>query len=321
LSKFLKYFKKISRQKASNIKVVVLCVLAATTFWILNALNKDNYNTIVDQPIEFYYDREEYMAVEELPSNLKIEIYGNGWDLLRKYFKLNVIPFPIELTDPSAQEFILTSSFQRALAEQTSPTQLSDILEDTLKIKINKIIEEKIKVEMDTTVFPLARNIRFASDIRINPDSVLVKGPTSIIEQLQGRIVIPWEELNISENYSRVRTLDLPEGQQEFLTLDTAEVQVDFEVVEYLEGSRILDIRFLNFPSSVSLENADSTVLMEYLVDERHVDSLKSMELEAVLNYRNRNREDSTLMVRLNRIPEFLDSISFEPEKFQLVYE
>src|SRR5690606_2722030 len=110
LSNFLKYFKKISRQKASNIKVVVLCVLAATTFWILNALNKDNYNTIVDQPIEFYYDREEYMAVEELPTNLKIEIYGNGWDLLRKYFKFNVIPFPIELTDPSAQEFILTSS-------------------------------------------------------------------------------------------------------------------------------------------------------------------------------------------------------------------
>lgn len=301
--------------------MVVLCVLAATTFWILNALNKDNYNTIVDQPIEFYYDREEYMAVEELPTNLKIEIYGNGWDLLRKYFKLNVIPFPIELTDPSAQEFILTSSFQRALAEQTSPTQLSDILADTLKIKINKIIEEKIKVEMDTTIFPLAKNIRFASDIIIMPDCVLVKGPTSLIEQLQGRIVIGWEELNISENYSQVRTLNLPEGQQEFLTLDSAEVQVDFEVVEFLEGSRILDIRLLNFPSYVSLENADSTVLMEYLVDERQVDSLRSMELEGVLNFRNRNREDSTLMVRLNQIPEFLDSISFDPENFRLVYE
>ena len=112
------------------------------------------------------------MAVEELPTNLKIEIYGNGWDLLRKYFKLNVIPFPIELTDPSAQEFILTSSFQRALAEQTSPTQLSDILEDTLKIKINKIIEEKIRVEMDTLVYPLARNTRFASELKFMPDSV-----------------------------------------------------------------------------------------------------------------------------------------------------
>ena len=321
MSNFLKYFKKISRQKAANIKVVVLCVLAATTFWILNALNKDNYNTIVDQPIEFYYDREEYMAVEELPTKLKIEIYGNGWDLLRKYFNLNVLPFPIELTDPSAQEFILTSSFQRALAEQTSPTQLSDILEDTLKIKINKIIEEKIKVEMDTIVYPLAKNIRFASDIMIMPDSILVKGPTSIIEQLEGRIVIDWEEQNIRENYSKVRKIDLPEGQQEFLTLDREEVQVDFEVVEYLEGSRMLDIRFLKFPTSVSLENADSTVLMDYLVDERQVDSLKSMELEGVLNYRNRNREDSTLVVRLNQIPEFIDSLTFDPEKFRLVYE
>jgi hypothetical protein len=321
LNKLSKYLKKITRQKASNIKVVVLCVLAATTFWVLNALNKDNYNTIVNQPIEFYYDREEYRAVEELPSNIRIEIYGNGWDLLRKYFKFNVIPFPIELSDPSAQEYLLTSSFQRALAEQTSPTQLADILEDTLKIKINKIIEEKIKVVMDTSVNPLARKFRFASEIRVEPDSVTVKGPSSIIEKLQGRIIIDWEEENITENYSKSLALALPEDSQRFLELENKEVQVGFEVVEFLEGSRILDVRLLNFPSTVKLMNGDTTVIMEYLLDEREVDSLKTMELEAVLNYRNRNREDSTIMVRLNRVPVFLDSINFEPEQFKLIYE
>lgn len=321
MNKLSKYLKKITRQKASNIKVVVLCVLAATTFWVLNALNKDNYNTIVNQPIEFYYDREEYRAVEELPSNIRIEIYGNGWDLLRKYFKFNVIPFPIELSDPSAQEYLLTSSFQRALADQTAPTQLADILEDTLKIKINKIIEEKIKVEVDTSVNPLARRFRFASEIRVEPDSVTVKGPSSIIEKLQGRFMIDWEEENISENYSTSLALVLPEDYQRFLELENKEVQVGFEVVEFLEGSRILDIRLLNFPSTVKLMNGDSTVIMEYLLDEREVDSLKTMELEAVLNYRNRNRDDSTIMVRLNRVPVFLDSINFEPEQFKLIYE
>ena len=36
-------------------KVVALCFLAAATFWFLNALNKDNYNTVVDYPIEIVF--------------------------------------------------------------------------------------------------------------------------------------------------------------------------------------------------------------------------------------------------------------------------
>jgi len=53
----------ISPRQVSNIKVVVLCVAAATTFWILNALNKEDYTTIVDYPIEFEFDQEQFMAV------------------------------------------------------------------------------------------------------------------------------------------------------------------------------------------------------------------------------------------------------------------
>ncbi len=301
--------------------MVVLCVLAATTFWVLNALNKDNYTTIVDQPIEFLYDREEFMAVEELPSKIRIEINGNGWDLLRKYFKFNVVPFPIELTDPSAQDYLLPVSFQRALAEQTAPTQLTDILEDTLKINIDRIIVDTLRVMMDTTVNPLAPNIRFASDILVEPDSVEVKGPTSIVEQMGGIIYFQLDEENLRDNYHTTLTLSIPEEFEEFLVLSEDTVQVSFEVVEYLEGRRELKIRQVNFPAAVSLASQDSTVIMEFLVDERELESLDSLDLEAVLNYRNRNREDSTISVQLNQTPAYLDSISIAPNTFKLVYE
>jgi hypothetical protein len=321
LNKFQKYFKKITAQKASNIKVVVLCVLAATTFWILNALNKDNYTTVVDQPIEFYYDRQEYMAVEELPSKIRIVINGNGWDLLRKYFKFNVIPFPIELTDPSAQDYLLPNSFQRALAEQTAPTQLSDILEDTIKINIDKIIEDTLKVELDTSINPLGKNIRFASEIKIDPDSVTVRGPTSILERMEGKIILHLEDSNLNENFSRSLPLTVPTDYQRFLTLSEESVKVEFEVVQFLEGNKRLKIRKVNFPQNVTLTNNDTTIMMEYLVDEREMDALRELEIEAVLNYNNRNREDSTISPKLNKVPPFLDSIRFNPENFKLIYE
>lgn len=301
--------------------MVVLCILTATTFWILNALNKDNYTTVVDQPIEFYYDRDEYMAVEELPSKIRIEVNGNGWDLLRKYFKVKVVPFPIELSDPSAQDYLLPTTFQRSLAEQTAPTQITAILEDTLKIKIDKIVEEKLKVLLDSSANPLGRNIRFASDVIIEPDCVTVKGPTSIVNELRGSLYLDLKEKDLREDFSKPIPLSLPEERENFLTLAEKEVIVSFDVVEFLEGNRTLKLKKINFPSKVSLEEGDSTVVIEYLVDERERETLSDMKLEALLNFSNRNREDSTITAKLNRTPAFLDSVRFVPDQFKLIYE
>ena len=311
----------MSKPNASNLKVVSLCVLAATTFWILNALNKDDYTTIVEQPIEFYYDREQYMAVGELPTDLRIEINGNGWDLLRKYFNLNVIPFPIRLEDPSAQGYILSSSLQRALAEQTAPTQLAAILEDTIKLSIDKIVEGELKVVLDTATNPLAENFRLLSAVKIEPNEVTVRGPSSIIEKMDGQIFFGLGQQTISSNYSDSVSLTIPEEYRRFLVLEEKNVFVEFEVVEYLEGQKKLPIRTLNFPSTVELASSDTIVVMEYLVDEREVEALQGLKLEAILNYNNRSLEDSTVDVRLNAMPEYIDSVTFIPESFKLKYE
>ncbi|OYX23746.1 MAG: hypothetical protein B7Z16_01895, partial [Algoriphagus sp. 32-45-6] len=119
----------VSSKRISDLKVVVLCIAAATTFWILNALNKDNYSTIVDYPIEWEYDRENYMPVKPLPESVPIQISGNGWDLLRKYFNLNEPPFIINLAEPSSRNFILTSELKRPMGEFLTPTQLEGLLE------------------------------------------------------------------------------------------------------------------------------------------------------------------------------------------------
>src|SRR5690606_24486661 len=232
------------------------------------------------------------MAVEELPTKIQIEVNGNGWDLLRKHFKVNVVPFPIELTDPSAQNYLLPASFQRALAEQTAPTQLTAILDDTLKIRIDRIVDERLKVLLDTNVNPLAENIRFASEVTIQPDCVTVTGPTSILEQLGGQFLVDIGERELRDRFSGRIPLVLSEEHEEFLTLAEQEVEVSFEVVEFLAGQRVVKIRELNFPASVSLASRDSIVVMQYLLDERQTQAFADLNLEAVVNYNTRNRED-----------------------------
>ncbi|MEX2513908.1 MAG: YbbR-like domain-containing protein [Cyclobacteriaceae bacterium] len=316
-----KYFRKLRPERTSNLKVVVLCVITAATFWLLNALNKDNYNTVVNQPIYLSYDEVEYMAVEEVPNSIKIEVQGNGWDLLKRHLQIGVTPFIIQLEEPGTPPYLPAETFRSQLREHLSATQLVTVVEDTLHYKIDKVVSKKVEVLLDTTENVLAENHEFGPDININPPEVTVTGPISIIEEMEGKLFVSIGQKNISENFSKLLLLELDREKEKFLTLEEETVQVDFEVIAYLEGNKRLGLSKIYFPANVDIGVTDTTVMIFYLVDERRLDDFNEMELKAVLNYNNRDREDSTISVSLNPNPNYLKEITFNPEKYKLIYE
>jgi hypothetical protein len=321
LAAFKKFIPTIGPRKIANLKVAALCFLAASTFWLLNALNKDNYVTVVDYPIEIVYDEENYMAVAEVPNKIKIEINGNGWDLLRKFFHIQDTPFIIEIQNPAAKKFILGSEITRDLAENISPTNLMAVLTDSIHFKIDKIISKKVTIKIDTTANTLAKNIRMISDIEVDPATIVIQGASSIHEQLGGNLNLGIPDEKINQNYDKILPINLPKSLEPFLSLNTENVRVSFKVVQLLEGNKRVKFKLLNFPKNVTLTQEISTVMMSYLIDERKVEDLKNIDFEAVLNYNNRNKEDSTINIQITPKPLFLENIKIEPETFKLKYE
>lgn len=310
----------ISPKQVSNIKVVVLCVAAATTFWILNALNKEDYTTIVDYPIEFEFDQEQFMAVKPLPSSIEIEINGNGWDLLQKYFQVNVQPFLVELDRPAANDYLLTADVRSSLSEFISPTQLLNLGTDSLKFQIDPIRTIKLTPTLDSTSYSLGKNIRMLSNPTFEPNTITLKGPSSILDLYEGKFPISLDENRIDQNISKNIPLKISKELAEFVTLETEEIKIELEVVAFLEGNKRLKLKKVNFPRSVNLEEEEPIVMMYYLVDERKTDQLKDLEFEAVLNYSRRNKEDSTISIQVSPLPEFLDQVRVEPSSFKLIY-
>lgn len=302
-------------------KVALLCFLAAATFWVLNALNKDNYTTVVDYPIEFAYDAAEFMPVTETPERIKIEVNGNGWDLLRKYFKINETPFRVEMENPSAREYILTSEIRRALAESISPSNLVSIVTDTVRFDIDRVVARKIKIEIDTTAQTLAKNYRLDGGMSIEPALITIKGPTSKLEQLEGTYKISLGESKINKAFNKIIPLELPKELRDFLTIEEQSVHVRFDVFQMLEGNKRLKLKKTNFPRNVGLVEEPTTIIMTYLIDERKVAELKNFEFEADVNFSKRDREDSTVAVEVDPKPSFLENVQFVPQILKLKYD
>ncbi|WP_209332343.1 YbbR-like domain-containing protein [Lunatimonas salinarum] len=321
MGKIQKFIGKLKPEVSSNLKVVVLCVVTATTFWLLNALNKDDYTTIVKQPVSFAFDQSEFMPVEPLPDQISIEINGNGWDLLRKYFNFQSNPFVINLEDPSKTNFVLSRNLERELAETLTPTRLVGILQDTIRFKIDKIISRKITVEPDTTENLLSENFRFASPISVDPTQITVRGPVSKIQELGGKWKVDLGEQNINQNFLKLIPLSVPRHLRDFLTLDEESVMISFEVVEFIGIKKNIELQKAFFPANVKVEPETNSVAMSYLIDERKVSDFEKLDLKAIISYNSRNREDSTVSVMLNTTPSYLEQVIFDPPTFKLIYE
>ncbi|MEB2776157.1 CdaR family protein [Algoriphagus sp. D3-2-R+10] len=312
--------KRISPKKLSNLKVVVLCITAATTFWILNALNKDDYNTVVDFPIDLIYDQSQFVAVADLPKTLEIEISGNGWDLLRKYFNFNSDSYPIELNNPASNNYILTADLKRSLGEFLSPTQLVSVLQDSLKFNIDQITTIEVKPVLDSTSFSLGKNFRIIEPVTFSPEIITLTGPSSALDSLT-TFPIFLDENRINKSIDKEITLAVPENLGNQVTIEEEKIRVKLGIVEFLEGNKRLKINKLNFPKSVTLVDEDVVIMISYLVDERKSAELKELEFEAVLDYYKRNKADSTLTVQVKPMPDYLEQVVAVPAILKLKYE
>lgn len=313
--------KWISPKKLSDLKVVVLCIAAATTFWILNALNKDDYSTVVDYPVEFLFDRDNFIPIEKLPETIQVEIKGNGWDLLQKYFKLNTNPYSIELRNPSERDFFLTSDLKRPLGEFLNPTQLVSVLDDSITYKIDEIQIREIQPVLDTLSFSMAKNYRIVNEVKFSPNKLTIKGPSSILSELAKGYSLSLKESRIDKTIEKEVEVAIPSELSELISIEEKSVIIQFEVIAFLEGNKRLKITKINFPRTVTLEDEEVSLMMYYLVDERKAPQLKDMEFEAVLDYSRRNREDSTIMIRVKPMPDYLEQVRVEPQLIKLKYE
>lgn len=301
--------------------MVVLCVAAATTFWVLNALNKDNYSTIVDYPVQWEYDQKNFIPVKSLPNSIQIEISGNGWDLLRKYFKIGGTPYLIQLNSPAEKKYLLTADLKRSLGEFITPTQLQNVIGDTIHYQIDRIVTKTLRPVLDTLGYSLDKNIALDGTINFIPDQLEITGPSSVLEAFDGKYPVALNASKINSDYSGKVSLTVDDSLAKLVQLKQKEIQVSFSVLTYLEGNKRLKIKKINFPNNVSLPNEELVPVLSYLIEEANLPQLKDLKFEAILDYRKRNRADSTLQLEVSPNPNFLKEVRISPPQIKLKYE
>ena len=181
---------------------VLMCFFAASTIWVLNALNK-TYTTRISYPLSWEYDAKHYLPLQPLPPAVTVNVTGRGWKLLRKSLMVDVRPAEVRLGRLPGTRYVLGPALRPSLQSAMEGLQFNYVVTDTLWVQFDRLVSRRLNLTLsraaDGAALPYAaefepRSIVFRGPaIMVNhlPDPYLVHLPTAPAGSSSGSIRVP----------------------------------------------------------------------------------------------------------------------------------
>lgn len=300
-----------------NLKVVILAIGVATTFWFFNALSK-NYDKIISYPLVFDFNRDSLVVVDPLPSEIRIDVSSGGWTLLRKTFWFNAEPIKIELNNPTDIKFLTKSSLRPIISNQLKELKINYLLTDTIYINIEPEERTTVALVLDSTFIDLEENHRITSAITLTPDSVTIIGPRSIIENVRSPYFLKLSEEDIDDDYDEF--VNIPLEVRNIMSAVPARVNAEFLVKEFSYISYDVGIEPMNFPSDSSRYLADPQAKVSFWIEKSLEDDISFSDFNITADLSMMQKRDTTVPLMLMFFPEDALEIEIDPEFIKVLY-
>lgn len=305
----------ILRFHQRNWKAVVLCFVTASVFWCFNALNK-RYTTTLSFPVQFEFDRERFIAVRPLPSSVRINVTGIGWNLLRRSTGVRVAPLVIALDRPSEVRKIVGATLPAIFSTQLGGFDVNFILTDTLHLSVERKGSRLLRLEPDIADMLFKQGYTLTSPVSLSPDTVRLKGPLSLIRSLPNPLSIKIPQRNIDDDFQEPVRLSFLNDELIYRNPET--INVSFRVDRLIEISDSATLSVIHAPRNSWPFIERQKLPCRIAVPERSLDSLKMDSVRAVLDLTGLKRGGvKKIMPRLVGLPAYsrvlsLDSVTIK---------
>lgn len=252
----------ILRFNKKNWKAVVLCLTAATVFWFFNALNK-TYTTHLSFPVEFQYDVDNFVPVSDLPTEVKMNVTGIGWALLRRSAGVKVPKLLLPIEKPMETKKVVGNTLPSLFGNQLSDLQINFVSTDTLHLDIEPLDGRWLSL----TASDLSKNIKpgfgLASTISLTPDSIFIQGPRRMVQSLPEPYSVSLPRTGI---YESMETQVSVSFEYDRFIVEPSSVSMSFRVEKMVELRDSVKLELLHMPSrfrpAISISQVRYTVQM-----------------------------------------------------------
>jgi hypothetical protein len=304
-----------------NFITFLFFVLLSAIFWFFRSLSL-NYEDVILYPVRYTNIPENKVLLNELPDKLSLRVKANGRKILLSKLNLNLIPIKFDvnsfITGNSSPDslFILTNSIKDILASELEGVEIIKIEPDTLFFRFTTMEVRKVivKAKYNDAVLMVAPQYMINGAIVIEPDSIIISGPGSILKKISCIFTEPLNVNNLSDTVTRICILEKQPG----VTYSQKKVRIIIPVDKYTQAERFLPVVAANLPDSLSIKTFPERIKISYNVTLSNYEKIDTERIMPHVNY-NDILHNPTIKLRVYLVdtPDQIDAIKFSPEKVE----
>ena len=308
-----------------KVGVFLIFVVLSAIFWFLTQL-EEVYVTSISYPVEYQDMPEDKIVVGHLPEKIDLEVRGQGFQLLEYKFSNKLNPLILHLEAYNMQEektdtprhFIVTQKATPRISQQLSQeVEILNITPDTLFFEFAEKISKRVPVHPNIT-YGFAKQMMLKDGIQIEPDSVNISGPSSVLDTIDRIYTRSRSFQNLQKTVHTSVQLKKSHKQME---LATRQVRLTIPVEQYTEGEVEKQLIVENVPDSLVVRTFPKTISITYLVGLSRYEQVIPELFRAIVDYRDVEEGKEQLRVQIDKAPDYLKSYSYAPREVDYIIE
>lgn len=287
--------------------------LLSVLLWVFVSFS-DEFSVTLNLPTQVV-DIPEQMSVSSVSSNnVSIGLKGTGWELAPHTLGRDpsfIIPSPLEAGENEI-------SIRNALAANSwlsSTLQLAEITPEKVIIKIENTKSKMVGI-VPLISLSYKAGYGLVSPVNIDPDSVLITGPESLIDQIS----IVNTEGSVQRDLEGQSSAILKLDQQTYVQTNISECKVDFNVQKIVDKTfDDLVISTKNLPSRYELILSPTKLSVVLRGGIGQLSKLKNENLNVFVRFDQALIDTSGAITPIIEIPDFTSLIDIKPNRLEYI--
>jgi hypothetical protein len=243
---------------------------------------------------------------------VRAEIEGTGWDLMFDYFQHPEVSLRYNLEEAD-QLSLSRNRLRNDILQELAINDLSvgELNYETISLRLEPKVTKRVPVIFHQSL-SFAPGYQLQDSVRINPDSIEVTGPASMVEEINRWTTdsLLLDNLKNAQN----KWLELEPAPPE-LSLSTQAVEAVIQVEQFTEKSFFVPLELKNQPAGDSLRYFPQRVKVTCVVGLSRYEEVTPADFRLIADLEGTavGKERNRVVIELTEQPDFVKSVQFTP--------
>lgn len=303
--------------KRGPLKTFLFFLGFSTFIWIFVQFAK-HYTVPVELPLSYINVPKDKLLVDQNPATLNLRIRDYGFNLAR--YRMFPPTLQIDVSDAREESRQLVYDL-----EQQKPallTQLNLEFEDVTFLQNNLRINFEQKAVKTVNIVPnielgFAVGYSALEEVKLQPDTVRISGPQSMLDTLKVVSTVMLKINNISKDLQGKIKLD--KTGLEKVTFFQEEVNYSLRTDKFTEGRVEIPIELQNVPEGYNVVIFPKEVAVFYQVSLNDFEKIVPAAFKVVVDFRNELPKEGFLLAQVIQKPSLVNNVRLNEKKIQFV--